>query len=163
MNATRPLLAIVCGSPADAEHADAIAKAARGLGLDTEIRIASAHRTPEHALAVMRHYDSVDRPCVIVTVAGRSNALSGFADPQVSVPVIACPPPGPDADLWASLRMPAGVAPVVVLDPANAALAAAKMLGLADPAVREAVRRDQADRRERVLEGDRARTGANTG
>ena len=160
--AGRGLVAIVCGSPADRDHADGIAKAVGALGLDAEIRIASAHRTPEHALAVLQGYDGGERPCVIITVAGRSNALSGFADPQVSVPVIACPPPGPEIDVWSSLRMPAGVASVVVLDPANAALAAAKMLGLADPAVRDAVRRDQAERRARVFDGDRAATGQPT-
>ena len=77
---------------------------------------------------------------MFVTVAGRSNALSGFFDPQVTSPVIACPPPSDafgGADLWSSLRMPSGVAPLVVLEPANAALAAAKILGLADPAVGE--------------------------
>ena len=151
-----PLLGIVCGSPADRDHADAIADAARKLGIEVELRIASAHRTPEHALAVLRGWDAAaeHRPVVIVSVAGRSNALSGFSDPQVRVPVIACPPPGPDVDLWSSLRMPAGVASVVVLEPANAALAAAKMLGLADTKVRAAVAADQAARRQRVLDAD---------
>ena len=72
-----------------------------------------------------------------ITVAGRSNALSGFTDGSVSAPVIACPPPSEafgGADLYSSLRMPSGIAPAVVLEPANAALLAAKILGLSDPA-----------------------------
>jgi 5-(carboxyamino)imidazole ribonucleotide mutase len=156
-----PLVGIMCGSPADDSHAQQIAKAARELGCDAQIRIASAHRTPEHALAVLHAFEeeSTRRPVVLVTVAGRSNALSGFADPQVSVPVIACPPPSDThgtVDVWSSLRMPAGVAPVVVLEPANAALAAAKMLGLVDVTVRDAVRAYQSKARQRVMDADAA-------
>ena len=156
-----PLLVILSGSPADAAHCDAIANAAKPFGIATEIRVGSAHRTPEHALNILRTYDEAyrdGRPTVLVTVAGRSNALSGFADPQVAMPVIACPPPGDAHDLWSSLRMPAGVAPVVVLDPANAALAAAKMLGLSCPAVRDEVSAHQAAARKRVIEADTERT-----
>ena len=149
-------IVIVCGSPADRPHADAIVKAALELGIDASVRIASAHRTPEHALSILRDAEAATEPTVLVTVAGRSNALSGFADPQVSVPVIACPPPSDQThlDVWSSLRMPAGVAPVVVLEPANAALAAAKMLGLVDPAIRQSVRSYQSAQRERVTNAD---------
>lgn len=163
-----PLVGIVCGSPADGDHAAKIAGHARSFGCEVEVRIASAHRTPEHALAVLRGFEAAaaDRPVVLVTVAGRSNALSGFADPQVSIPVIACPPPSDShatADIWSSLRMPGGVAPVVVLEPENAAIAAAKMIGLADPNVRAAVQAHQAKARQRVLDGDAAqRDGASS-
>ena len=123
-----PLIGIVCGSPADGDHAAKIAGHARTFGCEVEVRIASAHRTPEHAMAVLRAFETAaaERPVVLVTVAGRSNALSGFADPQVSIPVIACPPPSEThatADIWSSLRMPGGVAPVVVLGPVHGVLA----------------------------------------
>ena len=152
---------IMCGSPADDKHAQAIASAAQDLGLTTRIRISSAHRTPEHALAILREVEGAEEPTVLITVAGRSNALSGFADPQVTVPVIACPPPSEQTglDIWSSLRMPAGVAPVVVLEPANAALAAAKMLGLADPTLRARIASAQARARARVLDADALSTG----
>ena len=52
--------------------------------------------------------------------------------------------------------MPAGVAPLVVLEPANAALAAAKIIGLVEPAIRERVRTFQAGQRRRVLDADAA-------
>jgi phosphoribosylcarboxyaminoimidazole (NCAIR) mutase len=77
-------------------------------------------------------------------------------DAQVVAPVIACPPPGEafgGMDILSSLRMPRGVAPVVVLEPENAALAAAKMLGVASPALREAVSLAQERERRRVLGG----------
>ncbi|MER3467515.1 MAG: 5-(carboxyamino)imidazole ribonucleotide mutase, partial [Thermoflexus sp.] len=53
-----------------------------------------------------------------------------------------------------SLRMPGGIAPAVVLEPTGAALLAAKMLGLADPAVRERVAAFQAQQRERLRRDD---------
>jgi len=52
------------------------------------------------------------------------------------------------------LRMPPGVAPAVVLEPVNAALYAAKILGLSDSAVAEQVRRFQATQRDRVMQAD---------
>ena len=42
----KPLLVILMGSPADKEHARAIATAAERFGLTAEMRIGSAHRTP---------------------------------------------------------------------------------------------------------------------
>ena len=98
-------------------------------------RIGSAHKTPEHALNILRTYEADPRPKVYITVAGRSNALSGFTDGSVSAPVIACPPASEafgGADVYSSLRMPSGIAPAVVLEPANAALLAAKILGQCD-------------------------------
>lgn len=150
----KPLAILLMGSPADADHAKAIEYALHGFGIETQFRIASAHRTPEHALKVLRDAEATGRPRVYITIAGRSNALSGFSDPQVAAPVIACPPPGPEVDLWSSLRMPPGVAPAVVLEPANAALFAAKILGQHDPEVAKAVADFQAKQRQRVLDAD---------
>lgn len=152
-----PAIVVLCGSGADRDHARAIIEAAARLGLDGCVRVASAHRTPAHALAVLEEINqrAPAQPTVLITVAGRSNALSGFCDPQTGVPVIACPPPGGFADdIWSSLRMPAGVAPVMALEPVNAALAAAKMLALADPRVAEAVANFQKQARDKVLQAD---------
>lgn len=152
-----PAVVILCGSGADKDHARAILEAAAQLGLDGCVRIASAHRTPEHAMAVLNEVNqrAVLHPTVLITVAGRSNALSGFCDPQTRVPVVACPPLGGfSEDVWSSLRMPAGVAPVVALEPVNAALAAAKMLALAAPHVAEAVAKFQEQARTKVLQAD---------
>ena len=81
-----------------------------------------------------------------ITVAGRSNALSGFADANVVSPVIICPPYSSTfngADLFSSIRMPSGVCPMLVLDPENAGLAAAKILALNDEKIAGAIRRVQ--------------------
>ena len=77
-----------------------------------------------------------------ITVAGRSNALSGFADANVVTPVIICPPYSGTfngADLFSSIRMPSGVCPMLVQDPENAGLAAAKILAVYDATIRSAL------------------------
>ena len=133
------LVVILMGSKADEAHCQKIAEAARGFGLDTVLRVGSAHKTPGHVLDLLKEYEADPRPKVYITVAGRSNALSGFTDGSVLAPVISCPPHSEvfsGADIYSSLRMPSGIAPAVVLEPANAALLAAKILGLVDAAVR---------------------------
>ncbi len=150
---------IFLGSPADRPFGERIGQTLERLGVPWEVRIASAHKTPRHLLQILERYEAEPGPRVYVTVAGRSNALSGFVDAQVAAPVIACPPYSEKfagADLFSSLRMPSGVAPAVVLEPEAAALLAAKMLGLAVPDLRERVRAEQEGQRRRVLEADTA-------
>jgi phosphoribosylaminoimidazole carboxylase PurE protein len=153
----KPLVVILMGSKADMEHCTKISDACKPYGLETVLRIASAHKTPEHALAVLREYEADDRPKVYITVAGRSNALSGFTDGSVSAPVIACPPPSDSfggADLFSSLRMPSGIAPAVVLEPANAALFAAKIFSVTNADVRQQVKLSQQRAAEKIVEDD---------
>lgn len=121
------------------------------------MRIGSAHKTAEHALAILREYETDPRLKVYITVAGRSNALSGFTDGIVSAPVIACPPPSDSfggADIYSSLRMPSGIAPAVVLEPVNAALLAAKILGQMNNDLREQVKAYQKRQAEKILDDD---------
>lgn len=154
---TKPLVVILIGSKTDLEHGTKISDACKGFGLDTVIRIGSAHKSAEHTLAILREYEADARHKVFVTVAGRSNALSGFTDGAVSAPVIACPPPSDSfggADIYSSLRMPSGVAPAVVLDPVNAALLAAKILGLVSADVQEQVKASQKRAAEKILADD---------
>jgi phosphoribosylaminoimidazole carboxylase PurE protein len=155
----KPLVVILMGSKADLEHCQKIAEACKGYGLETALRIGSAHKTPAHAVKLLTEYEADPRPKVYITVAGRSNALSGFTDGAVASPVIACPPASEafgGADVYSSLRMPSGVAPAVVLEPANAALLAAKILGLVDAGVRDQVLGSQKRQADRVLEDDAA-------
>lgn len=145
---------IVLGSPADMPWAERIRQALERYGVTGEVHVASAHKTPAHLLDLLARWERDRYATVYITVAGRSNALSGFVDAQVSVPVIACPPAS-DAfggmDVLSSLRMPRGVAPLVVLEPENAALAAAKIIALNDAAIQERVLAVQEEERQRVL------------
>jgi phosphoribosylaminoimidazole carboxylase PurE protein len=156
---SKPLVVILMGSKADMEHCAKISDACKGFGLEVVLRIASAHKTPEHALSILREYEADDRPKVYITVAGRSNALSGFTDGSVSAPVIACPPPSDSfggADVFSSLRMPSGIATAVVLEPVNAALLAAKIVGLVNVEVRDQVRASQKRAADKILEDDKS-------
>lgn len=154
---SKPLVVILMGSKSDLEHCTKISDACKQFGLETVLRIASAHKTAEHALSILRKYESDPRPKVYITVAGRSNALSGFTDDAVSAPVIACPPPSDSfggADIYSSLRMPSGIAPAVVLEPVNAALLAAKIIGQVDDEVRDQVKAYQKRQADKILEDD---------
>ncbi len=154
---SKPLIVILMGSKADLDHCTKIADACKGFGIETVLRIGSAHKTPEHAASILKEYEADDRPKVYITVAGRSNALSGFTDGYVSAPVIACPPPSESfggADVFSSLRMPSGIAPAVVLEPFNAALLAAKIFGITNVEVREQVKASQKRAAEKILEDD---------
>jgi 5-(carboxyamino)imidazole ribonucleotide mutase len=152
-----PLVVILMGSKADMEHCTKISDACKQYGLETVLRIASAHKTPEHAISILSEYEVDDRPKVYITVAGRSNALSGFTDGSVSAPVIACPPPSDSfggADVFSSLRMPSGIAPALVLVPANAALLAAKIFGVNNVEVREQVKASQKRAADNIIQDD---------
>ena len=154
---SKPLVVILMGSKADIDHCTKISDACKGFGLETILRIASAHKTPEHALSILNEYEADGRPKVYITVAGRSNALSGFTDGSVSAPVIACPPPSDSfggADIYSSLRMPSGIAPAVALEPFNAALLAAKIFGVANAEVREQVKASQKRAAEKIIADD---------
>ncbi|MCL5610989.1 MAG: AIR carboxylase family protein [Chloroflexi bacterium] len=153
----KPLVVILMGSKADLEHSTKIAQACHQFRLETVMRIGSAHKTAEHTLAILRNYEADPRPKVYITVAGRSNALSGFADGAVSAPVIACPPSSDlldRIDIFSSLRMPSGIAPAVILEPANAALLAAKILGLVNAEVRDEVMANQKRAQEKTIDDD---------
>jgi 5-(carboxyamino)imidazole ribonucleotide mutase len=151
------LVVIIMGSPGDEPVARHLAEALDRFGIPWEMRVASAHKVPGYLLEMLAAYEADPQAKVYVTIAGRSNALSGLVDAQVSAPVIACPPSSDKfagGDLLSSLRMPSGVAPAVVLEPDSAALLAAKMLTLADPSLRQAIEQARADQHQRIVEAD---------
>lgn len=155
----KPVVPIIMGSKSDLAHGTVIAEALAGYGIDSEIRVASAHKAAGYVLELLAAYETDGRPKVYVTIAGRSNALSGLVDGNVAAPVIACPPYSDrfsGADVFSSLRMPSGIAPLVVLDPAGAALAAAKILGVGDPAVRTEVESAQQAWTQTIIDDDKA-------
>jgi 5-(carboxyamino)imidazole ribonucleotide mutase/phosphoribosylaminoimidazole-succinocarboxamide synthase len=153
----KPLLVILMGSKSDLPFAKKINEVAQTFNFEVVMRVASAHKTAAHALELLQQYESDPRPKIYVTVAGRSNALSGFTDGAVVAPVIACPPYSEafsGADIFSSLRMPSGIAPAVVLEPANAALLAAKIIAVTNPEMCEAVRAYQSKMRDSILMDD---------
>ena len=154
----KPLLIILMGSKSDLPHAKKIADAAQPFRFEVVMRVASAHKTAVHAIEMIKKYETDPRPRVYITIAGRSNALSGFTDGLVTAPVIACPPASETfsgADIFSSLRMPSGIAPAVVLEPVNAALLAAKIIAVSDTDMQKAVRCFQMKMQAAILSDDK--------
>lgn len=153
------LVPIIMGSRADLDHARTIEAELKEFGIVAEIRVASAHKAARYLLDLLAGYEADPRPKVYITIAGRSNALSGMVDANVAAPVIACPPYSDrfgGADLFSSLRMPSGVAPGVVLEPKGAALLAAKILALADPSLRQRILQAQHSAAGQIIADDQA-------
>ena len=124
---------IIMGSERDLDFSREIANFLKLLGVNYEFRVASAHKTPEKVLEIIKEFEKEN--IVFVTVAGRSNALSAFIDGNTTKPVIACPPYSDKfggADILSSLRVPSGIGSVVTIEPEGAAIATAKILGLQD-------------------------------
>jgi 5-(carboxyamino)imidazole ribonucleotide mutase len=122
---------IIMGSERDLDFSRDIAKYLKLLGVSYEFRVASAHKTPEKVLEVIKEFEG--EKVVYVTVAGRSNALSAFVDGNTVKPVIGCPPYNErfgGADIYSSLRVPSGIGSVITIEPEGAAIAAAKILAL---------------------------------
>jgi 5-(carboxyamino)imidazole ribonucleotide mutase/phosphoribosylaminoimidazole-succinocarboxamide synthase len=149
---------ILMGSKSDRPFVSKITAALDELGITHQERVASAHKSARYLLDLLAGYEASGQIGVYITVAGRSNALSGMVDANVAAPVIACPPYSEKfagADLYSSLRMPSGVSPAVVLDPTAAALLAAKILAIADPGLRGRVLTLQRTQTENLIAADR--------
>lgn len=128
------------GSERDLDFSRDIAKYLKILGIPYVFRVASAHKTPEKVLEVIKEFEA--EKAIYITVAGRSNALSAFMDANTSKPVIACPPYSDKfggADIYSSLRVPSGIGSVVTIEPEGAAIAAAKILALDDAEIQKLV------------------------
>ena len=124
---------VIMGSERDLEFCREIAKYLKLLGVEYAFRVASAHKTPQQVLAILKEFEK--EKIVYVTVAGRSNALSAFVDANTSKPVIACPPYSEKyggADIYSSLRVPSGIGSTVTIEPEGAAIVVAKILALED-------------------------------
>jgi phosphoribosylaminoimidazole carboxylase / phosphoribosylaminoimidazole-succinocarboxamide synthase len=160
---TSGYVSIVMGSASDAPHAERIAKALSALGVPCGSSVASAHKTPLFALEKVGRLDTMLGRVVYITVAGRSNALSAFVDAATANPVIACPPVSEKfggMDILSSLNVPSGIGSTVVLDPENAALAAAKILAVDDTVLYGRVLVLQHRNRTTIVESDARISGA---
>lgn len=148
---------IIMGSSRDEESTVPIRSMLKKVGIPYELRVSSAHKTPQKLLEMIKEYESSKDRIVYITVAGRSNALSGFVDANTRYPVIACPPQSEKfggVDLYSSLRMPSGVSPLLILEPENAALAAAKILALSNSKISDMILSYQQDAKNRIESDD---------
>ena len=103
----------------------------KNLDLYTKIHISSAHKNTEKVLEILNMYNNQNGNVVFVTVAGRSNALSGVVACNTQYPTIACPPFSDKVDMMvninSTLQMPSKVPVMTILEPGNVALAIKRM------------------------------------
>ena len=140
-----PLVAVVMGSKSDTETLQAGLDILTRLGIEYEVNIISAHRTPEKA----RQYASSAKERgieVIIAAAGMAAHLPGVLASWTTLPVIGVPLAGSElkgADaLYSIVQMPAGI-PVACMaigsaGVKNAAYFAAEILGLKHDKIGEA-------------------------
>ncbi len=121
---------VIIASDKDLEWAKKIKEGLDEFGIASYLNVSSAHKTPEHLLKIIKKYENSIEPIVYITSAGMSDALSGMVSANTRFPVIACPPDFNFNDISSSLRMPSYVPSMVVLNPKNAAMAAAKIFNL---------------------------------
>jgi 5-(carboxyamino)imidazole ribonucleotide mutase len=138
-----PRVAIVIGSESDRPYLEGAVEVLTQFGVEHEVRVHSAHRTPEVArqFALQARSRGVE---VIIAAAGYAAHLPGVLAGWTPVPVIGVPLPTSDLkgldSLYAIVQMPPGV-PVATMGigragARNAALFAAQMLAIADPELR---------------------------
>src|ERR671937_2709119 len=153
-----PLVGVIMGSKSDHEVLLPGIELLRELGVPHEVRIVSAHRTPDW---MFEYADSAERRGleVIIAAAGGAAHLPGMVAAKTVLPVLGVPVPatmlnGVDA-LLSIVQMPKGV-PVGTLaigkpGAANAALLAASIVAIKRPEVRERLRAWRAARTREVL------------
>ncbi|MBM3477274.1 MAG: 5-(carboxyamino)imidazole ribonucleotide mutase [Armatimonadetes bacterium] len=151
-----PLVGIVMGSTSDAKIMQPAAEALAELGIECEVRVLSAHRTPDAAA----EYAATARERglrAIIAGAGSAAHLAGALAARTTLPVIGVPVSssalaGLDA-LYATVQMPPGipVATVAIDGARNAALLAAQIIGTADPAVAARLDEQRAEMARKVL------------
>ena len=82
-----------------------------------EYLIASAHRTPDYLFNKLKRHEETKDEVVYITVAGLSDALSGFVAGSTVYPVIACPPDITSSGfnkIYSSVMTPKGVAVLLI-------------------------------------------------
>jgi 5-(carboxyamino)imidazole ribonucleotide mutase len=144
------LVGVVMGSDSDLETMRPAADALAEFGIGHEVRVVSAHRTPHDMLAYATAAAGRGLQ-VIIAGAGGAAHLPGMLAAATPLPVIGVPVPLRHLDgldsLLSIVQMPAGVpvATVAIGAARNAGLLAARILATADPALRAAVERAQAE------------------
>jgi 5-(carboxyamino)imidazole ribonucleotide mutase len=159
MSESQPRVGIIMGSDSDLPTMRPAVEALAEFGIPSEVRVLSAHRTPDDTLAYAR--SAVDRGLrVIIAGAGGAAHLPGVIAavttlPVIGVPVAATSLAGLDA-LLSIVQMPAGVpvATVAIGNARNAGLLAVRILGAGDPDLRAAIAQSQARMAESVLAKD---------
>lgn len=161
-------VSILMGSASDWDTMAHAKAALDELGIGSEMRILSAHRTPE---ALQRYLKGASRQGVkiFIAAAGMAAHLAGAVAAQTTVPVIGVPLVGPNLDgldaLLSTVQMPGGVPVATVAigktGAKNAGILAAQILGVSDRGIANRVVQQRMKAGREILLKDRQRTRKN--
>ncbi len=152
-------VAILMGSKSDLEIMKPAAETCRRLGLSVDVRVLSAHRTPEHTAAYVRDTAHAGTKVFICGAGGAAHLAGTVAahttHPVIGVPIASGSLQGMDA-LLSTAMMPPGipVATVAIGGAENAGLLAAQIIALGNPEVAKALSAEREARLRKVLEAD---------
>jgi 5-(carboxyamino)imidazole ribonucleotide mutase len=155
----KPVVGIVMGSRSDWETLRPAAETLEKLGVPHEVRVVSAHRTPD---LLFEYASTAESRGIQVIIAGAGGAahLPGMLAAKTTLPVLGVPVQskalnGLDS-LLSIVQMPAGVPvptfAIGVAGATNAALSAAAILALSDPALGQTLKAHRAAQTAAVLE-----------
>jgi len=161
---SQPRVGVVGGSRSDFPTLEKAAALLTELGIANELRVVSAHRTPD---LLYRYAEEATGRGIQVIIAGAGGAahLPGMLAAKTILPVIGVPIPtqhlGGLDSLLSIVQMPRGVpvATVAIGNAENAAILAAEILAVADPAVRTRVAAYRAAQTQSVLDDESNRPG----
>ena len=153
-------VAIIMGSDSDMPVVKGAAEKLSALGIPYEMRVMSAHRTPDMVSEFARtaHENGTG---VIIAAAGKAAHLAGVIAAHTVLPVIGIPIKSSTLDgldaLLSTVQMPSGVpvATVAIGGAENAALLAVQMMGIEDQALAAALAQHKKDMAEKVMMKDK--------
>ena len=162
---SHPRVGIVMGSKSDLDVMTGATSVLKDLGIEHEVRVLSAHRTPEQT---NRYANTAEERGieVIICGAGMAAALAGVMAAESDLPVIGVPVGGSliglDA-LFATVQMPPGVPVATVAigkaGAKNAAWLAARIMAAKDPGLKSRMAAAKQAMREKVLADDASLQG----
>lgn len=160
---TSPFVAILMGSDSDLPVMQATITILKQFDINHEVRVRSAHRTPEAAKAYVK--DAEERGCkVFICAAGLAAHLAGAVAgmttrPVIGVPIDNGPLQGHDA-LLSTVMMPGGIPVATVAigkaGAKNAGYLAAQILGVADQSIADKVQAERIANAKALLAKDEA-------
>lgn len=133
-------VAVIMGSDSDFPTVSPAIKRLKGFGIPVEVKVMSAHRTPDAAAEFSRTAREQGFG-VIIAAAGKAAHLAGVLAAHTTLPVIGIPVKSSTLDgldaLLSTVQMPSGipVATVAIDGADNAAILAAQMLALSDDSI----------------------------
>ena len=152
-------VAVIMGSDSDLGVMKTCVNTLKKFGVETEVRIISAHRTPYEAENFAKNAED-NGFGTIIAAAGKAAHLAGVLAAYTALPVIAVPMKSSALDgldaLLSMVQMPAGipVATVAIDGAANAALLAVQILAVSDGALSEKMKQYKIDMADAVRQKD---------